>query len=699
MAVRAAHAEAELIDIVCSRVRERLPGEQCSPCESFVRQYYHRVPVEDLVTRDPLDLFGAAVGHWNLAQQRAPGQAKVHVHNPDFEVHGWRCAHTVIEIVSDDMPFLVDSVTMELSRQGYSIDLMIHPVIRVRRDQHGALTEVLEPVDAGEGAIAEWIMHAEVVRETDRDRVRELGEGIGRVLDDVRRVVDDSAAMRGRAVALIDELDGHPPPVDTIEREAVKAFLAWLADDHFTFFGSREYDLVLEDGEAGLRAVPGSGLGMLRGTPAQAYTTLRPKALEIARGRHPLVLTKANSRATVHRPAYLDYIGVKRFAPDGVVKGESRFLGLYTAAAYKESIWEIPGLSGKVRVVLSRAAFPPGSHEETALTEILESYPRDSLFQVKADELFALVMGVLGLGERQRVRLFVCRDRLDRFVDCLVTIPRDRYHTDNRERVLNILLEAFSGVLLDWRAQLTESVLVRVYFRVRCPDGIPADFEVAEIEARLVKATRAWSDDLRDALLEEYGPIWASISVSRRASRCARWGTGSWWAYGRIGSGTSPTSGTSCSTAPTLAATCTSPSRSSGSRVSARSSVPASPWPTTRSQARVSRPVGAPPTAPPSLTPPPTTPRARSHGPASRSRTSSARSASRDPSSSLRPRSNTSIPNGPGTNHRIPRGADTRRPDPDQPASKSGFNELVQTQAAPRSRRSPSRSSIVSSNE
>ena len=167
MTVRAAHAEAELIDIVCSRVRERVPDKQCSSCESFVRQYYHRVPAEDLVTRDPLDLYGAAVAHWNLALLRAPGQAKVHVDNPDFEAHGWRSPHTVIEIVSDDMPFLVDSVTMELSRQGYSIDLMIHPVIRVRRDQHGALTEVLEPVAAGEGAIPEWIMHAEVVCETD----------------------------------------------------------------------------------------------------------------------------------------------------------------------------------------------------------------------------------------------------------------------------------------------------------------------------------------------------------------------------------------------------------------------------------------------------------------------------------------------------------------------------------------------------
>ena len=501
----AAHPEAELIDTVCSRVRDRLPGEQGTPCESFVRQYYHRVPAEDLVARDPLDLYGAAVAQWNLAQQRAPGCAKVHVYNPDFEQHGWRSQHTVIEIVGEDMPFLVDSVTMELSRQGYAIDLMIHPVIRVRRDEGGALVDVFEPGADAEGAIPESIMHAEVVCEGDRERLRDLRQGIERVLDDVRRVVEDSAAMRARAVALIDELERHPPPVDTVEREAVKAFLAWLAEDHFTFIGSREYDLVLEGDDAGLTAIPDSGLGMLRGPPAQAYTKLRPRALEIALGRHPLVLTKANSRATVHRPAYLDYIGVKRFGPDGAVIGESRFLGLYTAAAYKESPQEIPGLSSKVRAVLSRADFAPGSHDETALIEILESYPRDSLFQVKTDELFALAMGVLGLGERQRVRLFVCRDRLDRFVDCLVTIPRDRYHTDNRERVLYILLEAFSGVLLDWRAQLSESVLVRVYYRVRCPDGIPADVQVGEVEDRLVKATRAWSDDLRDALIDEHG--------------------------------------------------------------------------------------------------------------------------------------------------------------------------------------------------
>jgi glutamate dehydrogenase len=505
MAVRAAHPGAELIDTVCSQIRARLPHEQGIPCESFVRQYYQRVPAEDLAARDPLDLCGFAVAHWNLAQQREPGRAKVHVHNPDFVQHGWKSLHTVIEIVTDDMPFLVDSVTMELSRQGYSIDLMIHPVIRVRRDQRGLMMEVLDPLAVGDGAIAEWILHAEVVRETDAARLRELGEGLERVLEEVRRVVEDSAAMRERAVALIDELERRPPPVDSVEREAVQAFLEWLADGRFTFLGSREYDLVLENGDAGLDAIPNSGLGILRVPPAKPHTKLRPQALEIARGRHPLVLTKANSRATVHRPGYLDYIGVKRFGPDGAVLGESRFLGLYTPAAYKERAVEIPGLSGKVRAVLTRAAFPAGSHEETALSEIIESYPRDSLLHVRTDELFSLAMGLLGLGERQRVRLFVCRDRLERFVECLVTIPRDRYHTDNRERVQRILLEALGGVLLDWRAQLSESLLVRVYYRVRCPHGTPPEFDAAQVEARLVKATRAWSDDLRDALTEEHG--------------------------------------------------------------------------------------------------------------------------------------------------------------------------------------------------
>jgi len=502
---RPAELEAEIVAAVCSLVRERLPDEQAGRRQSFVRQYYHRAPVDDLATRDPLDLYGATMAQWALAHCRLPGHTKVRVYNPDFEQHGWRSSHTVLEIVSDQMPFLVDSVTMELNRQGYSIDLMIHPLMRVQRDERGALVDIVESRTPTDDTIGEWFLHAEVVRETDRTRLGRLREGVERVLEDVRRAVEDWQPMRMKVADLVDELARQPPPVDAEELAEAKAFLAWIADDHFTFLGYREYELLSGEGGAGIRAVPESGLGVLRGSPARPYTKVRHKALDVARARHVLVLTKANSRATVHRPAYLDYIGVKRFGSDGEVVGERRFLGLYTTAAYKESARQIPGVRVKVQSVLDRAGFSVDSHEAKALVEILESYPRDSLFQVRLDDLFTLAMGLLTLGERQRVRLFVCPDRLDRFVECLVTIPRDRYHTENRERVCGILVDAFRGVLLDWTAQLGDSVLARVYFRVRCPDGIPDDYALPEIEAQLVMATRAWRDDLREALIEEHG--------------------------------------------------------------------------------------------------------------------------------------------------------------------------------------------------
>ncbi len=502
MAVKAGDLELDLIGGLSDCVAERLPGEPVESYAEFVRQYYHWVPAKDLADRNPLDLCGAVVAHWRTAKQRQPDEDKVLVYNPDLERHGWHSPYTVVEIVSEDMPFIVDSVTMELSRQGYGIELVVHPVIRVLRDAAGELTEVLEPGGMAPGFLSESVIHAEVARQADPDRLAVLRAGVELVLEEVRAAVDDWAPMRAKATALATELRRESPPVAPHELSEAEAFLEWLGEDNFTFLGYREYEL--REG-AVLAAVPESGLGILRGAAATPLKQLDPKALSLARSSHPLVLTKANSRASVHRRAYMDYVGVKRFARDGTVLGERRFLGLYTTTAYKTSPREIPLLREKVDRVMARAAFPAHSHDEKGMIDILESIPRDLLIQISTDELFEMAIGILGLGERQRVRLFVARDQLDRFVACTLCLPRDRFNTANRKRAGAIIVEAFGGGQLDWSLQLSESVVVRVNYVVRCPRGVPRDIDVAAVEARIAEATRAWSDDLRAALVEAHG--------------------------------------------------------------------------------------------------------------------------------------------------------------------------------------------------
>src|SRR5262249_4120803 len=324
------------------------------------------------------------------------------------------------EIATDDMPFLVDSVAMALTRQGSAIHAFVHPIVKVRRDDEGRLLELVPWETDG---LAESLIHVEIDRQAGQALVHERAAGLRRVLADVQAAVEDWPAMRDHVRAIIGELDERPPPVAPDELADAKALLEWMNDDHFTFLGYREYELHTESEEDVLSSVARSGLGILREAerkPAShSFVQLSPEAQRLARAPNLLNLTKANSRATVHRPAYLDYVGIKRFDEQGAVSGECRFLGLFTHTAYRATPWEIPVLRRKVEGVVERSGFVRGSHDHKALVEILESYPRDELFQIDEDELFDIALGILHLGERRRVRLFVRRDAFGRFLSCL----------------------------------------------------------------------------------------------------------------------------------------------------------------------------------------------------------------------------------------------------------------------------------------
>ncbi|HYZ05276.1 MAG TPA: NAD-glutamate dehydrogenase [Rubrobacter sp.] len=499
----------ELLDKVVARIKEQLQEDQAPRVEEFARQYYGWIDTEDLEDRSPIDAYGAALSHWSFAGRREPGEWKIRVYNPHFEEHGWQSTHTVIEMVNDDMPFLVDSTRMEINRQGYAIHMILHPVMKVRRDAEGRLIDILPPDADGEDIISESVIHVEVDRQTEPFVLEDLKQSIENTLADVKASVEDWPEMRRRVGDIVSVLEENPPDFEPEDLAETRAFLEWVDADNFTFLGYREYDLTTQNGEEVLCAVQGSGLGILRqsesGPVSRALAELPPDVRRLVRTPKLLNLTKANSRATVHRPSYLDYIGIKKFDESGAVTGERRFLGLYTFSAYSASVFDIPLVRRKVRYVLQRSGFPEGSHNEKDLLEILETYPRDELFQISKEELFEIAMGILHLQERQRVRFFVRRDTYGRFFSCLVFVPRDRYNTVIRERMQDILLKAFDGANVEYNVRLSESVLARIHFIIYTQPGETPEYDEAEIEGRIVETTRSWTDNLYDAMIEQCG--------------------------------------------------------------------------------------------------------------------------------------------------------------------------------------------------
>jgi len=487
-------------DLGPRRALAELVAERDDPeLSRYIELYFEETPEVTLDDCRSEDLLGVALSHRDLLDHREPGRPAVRVFNPSYEIDGWTSPCSVVQVVTTDTPFIVDSVTLAIERAGYSMQRVIHPVLFVKRDDNGHL------IGLDDGGEAESLVSLEFDRIVDEQALETLRSDVAKTVGQVAAAVAEWPHMVAEAERVAEDLEAG----SDAEREGAE-FLRWLVADNFIFLGYRRYELLgrTADRTLSLRSVPDSGLGILAAPPGTEpslvrFADLPPEIGTRATTLDPVHVTKSNSRSVVHRNSRMDYIGVKIIENDRVV-GEHRFLGLFTAASYRRPVTEIPILRRIVAETITASKYAPASHNASELLAAIDRYPRDELFLLGPTELLETTSAIVHIGRRREVAVFARQEPFGRYVSCLVLLPRDQLTTTLRHRIEDILIEAFSATDIDYTTQVSESVHARLHYTIVHTRGTPMpDLEV--LRAAIAKAAHRWTDELRVALREAFG--------------------------------------------------------------------------------------------------------------------------------------------------------------------------------------------------
>jgi glutamate dehydrogenase len=498
-----------ILNNVAKLIQQKVDHNTAPLVEQFANLLYGKISYLDLAERNDSDMYGAALSLWSSLNEHKDETPVIHVFNPSVNKNGWKSSHTIIEIIVKDMPFLVDSIRIALKRLGLSPHLMLNAPLKVVRDDKLEVTALASIVDKKlKKGSAETIFLIEIDRQSEQEALDNIKTELLSVVKDISLTVSDWQPMLSKLNAVIDEVSkaklpgGKQAKLDTLE------FLNWMSSNNFTLMGYRSYDVKAVKGDISLNAKVDSSLGLLKnskGSASHLVSTLGDRGREVALGENHLVLTKTNSRSRVHRPAHLDYIGVKRFDDNGKVVGEDRFVGLFGSAYYTNSVQNLPIIKSKVLAVCNASDYAKGTHDYKTLINILETYPRDEILQSSVDELLNIVTSILQMQERDYCGLFVRRDSFDRFYSCMVYVPRERYNTKLRIETQQLLQQAFnSKEEVEFTTFFSESVQARTHYIVKVK-STKADINVKEIEKNLNEAARSWDDKLVSALAENHG--------------------------------------------------------------------------------------------------------------------------------------------------------------------------------------------------
>ncbi len=478
----------------------------------FIKQFYQHASIGFLSPSDNKNLYAAALGNWNFIKDKdAILPRKVRAFNPNKESHGWESERTIVELCTTDSPFILDSITAELTENKHKIYEVIHPVMRLLRDKEGHITQVFNRKDK-EGKL-ESIMHFQINYIADEKELKTLENHIDNALYFVSLAVSDWKEITEITSEIANSLDEKSLPFDKDYVNEVKDFINWSLDNNFIFLGYQEYSFLDKDGKPNVDSigiVKNSDLGIFKAKNNESkplgLSALPNISTDLLKNDFLVEITKSSRKSIIHRPVHMDYIGIKKFDSKGNVIGEHRLLGLFTSSVYYQSAKLIPIIRKKINSVVERSQFSPSGHNGKALLTVLESYPRDELLQISEDNLFEISMGIVTLAEKPTTKLFIRKDRFSRFISCLVFVPRDMFNTNLREKLQSVLEKAIKGQLTDYYTQVTESPLARIHMLIQIDDSSEdMKLDIKKIEKEILEVTNSWVNGFREMLIAKVG--------------------------------------------------------------------------------------------------------------------------------------------------------------------------------------------------
>lgn len=490
------------------KIRAALPKTVDDDALTFVTQFYDKVLLADLEKIDPDKAVGLALSAWKFMQDRPSREAKIRVFTPHKKTDGYENKHTVVELLNDDRPFLIDSLSAELSRHGFVIHETIHPIFKVVRNKKGALESIAPAGSGSSQSHTESLIHFEISPLPETMTAEQLIGDLEWVLAHIQVAVEDWQAIVAKAEERIKRLDKVKGHFDDATIEEMRDFLRWLMDRNFVFLGYGEYEFFDTKGKEALSVVPDSRLGILKITDdiaPRGDDALPAEIRHFLLVPHVIDITKSSRRSPVHRGVPMDTITLKRFDTKGNVIGEARFVGLFTSNVYYQSTEGMPLVRRKITAALASAGFKPDSHDGKALKTIYEFLPRDELFQMSEEELFGIGMGILALEAKPGVRLFARKDALERFVSVMVFVPREQFSTEIRRQIQRIVERAFNGSTFAFSTQIAEAPLARLHLIIKTTPGDIPEVTLPDIEREIAKRAYLWSDLLFETLLEKQG--------------------------------------------------------------------------------------------------------------------------------------------------------------------------------------------------